>query len=102
MIEASTTFDAAIDAVTVQFRDTRHAAANRTRAARLLEGIAEPYRCQVVEVARSRAAAATRGGGIANPMAYYFGVLEDVARQARTSVGGSASLAGRYAHLVQR
>jgi hypothetical protein len=92
----------AIDAVSEALGDARHAPANRTRATRILEGVSDEYGAHVAGVAlsRVRTVLATQGG-VKNPAAYYFGVLEDMARQARSTAPRGA-LAGRYAHLIHR
>lgn len=105
-IENDTTkLAAAIDAVSEALDDTRNRVANRTRAARILEGVSDDYAAYVVELAlrRVRTIVDTQGG-VKNRVAYYFGVLDDMARQARaaTATPHPQPLAGRYAHLVRR
>jgi hypothetical protein len=104
-IENETKLAAAIDAVSEALNDTRNRAVNRTRAARIFEGISDDYAAYIADLAlrRVRTIVDTQGG-IKNRIAYYFGVLDDMARQARatTSPPRPAPLAGRYAHLVQR
>jgi hypothetical protein len=104
--EPARTLTEAIDAVSVALGDARHQAANRTRAVRLLAGLTDEYAAQVAGLALNRVTALARTGGVQNRIAYFFAVLDDLARQAGTPAAGAparpASLAGRYGHLVQR
>ena len=96
-----------IDAVSDELGDARHKAANRTRAARILQGTTDEFAAQIALLALNRVRALVRSqGGVKNRIAYYFTVLEDVAGQARTAAAPTTArpegLAGRYAHLVSR
>lgn len=97
--------DEATDAASAALGDRRHAAANRTRAARILAGVSDEYAAVIAAAAlrRVRTIVETQGG-VTNRIAYYFSVLEDMARQAQaaTAAPRSDALAGRYAHLVRR
>lgn len=101
----TTRLGTAIDAVSEALGDARHKAANRTRAARILDGISDEYAAYTAEVAlrRVRTIVDTQGG-VKNRIAYFFRVLEDMARQAgaATSTPRPDPLAGRYTHLVRR
>ena len=90
-----------MDRISEELDDVRRRPANRTRAARILAGLSDEYATQIAGAAlrRVRTVLQTQGG-VKNRMAYYFGVLEDMARQAQTP--RRDSLAGRYSHLVQR
>ena len=91
-----------IDHVSEELGDARRGPANRTRAERILEGVSDEFAAQIAATAlrRVRTVLQTQGG-VKNRMAYYFGVLEDMARQAQAP-SRRESLAGRYSHLVQR
>jgi hypothetical protein len=93
---------AMIDAVSEELGDARCKATNRTRAGRILDGVSDEYAAQIAGAALRRVRTVLQvQGGVKNRMAYYFGVLDDMARQAQTP-SRRDSLAGRYAHLVQR
>ena len=92
-----------IGAVSDVLGDPRQKAANCTRAARILAGVSDDYAAYIAELALSRVKTIVQAqGGVKNRMAYYFGVLEDMARQAQPTTARRDSLAGRYTHLVQR
>jgi len=101
--EATSGLATAIDAASEALADTRSKAANHSRAARILDGVSDEYSAYVANLALSRVLNVVRTqGGVKNRMAYYFGVLEDLARQAQPSTTPPDPLAGRYAHLVRR
>ncbi|MGE0544866.1 MAG: replication protein [Dehalococcoidia bacterium] len=95
-----------VDAVSEALGESRKKPSNRSRAARILEGISEDYAAYIAELALGRVQTiVSTQGGVKNRMAYYFGVLEDMARQAQgatTTVPRRETLAGRYDHLVRR
>jgi len=92
-----------IEAVSEVLGDARRKTANRTRAARILEGVSDEYAAYIAELALNRTNSIVQTqGSVKNRMAYYFGVLEDMARQAQATPARRDPLAGRYAHLVQR
>ena len=93
----------AIDDASEALGDARRKPSNRTRAARILDGLSDEYAAHVAGLALSRVATVVRTqGGVQNRMAYFFRVLEDITGQARAAWSGTDSLAGRYSHLVRR
>lgn len=96
-----------LDAVSEALGDLRHRPTNRTRAARILNGLSDEYGARIAELALARVTAIVQTqGGVKNRMAYYFTVLDDLARQARATTRATTPardhLSGRYAHLVRR
>lgn len=95
-----------IDAVSEALGEPRKKPSNRSRAARILDGLSEDYAVRIAELALGRVQSiVSTQGGVQNRMAYYFGVLDDMARQAQGAASAPPrreTLAGRYDHLVRR
>lgn len=102
---APSALDITIDQVSVALGEPRKKKANRTRASAATEGLSPDFAAQLAERALIRVKVQMEQGAIDNPMAYYFGVLTDLVKQAQNGgtkpKGRRGGLAGPYSHIVR-